>query len=70
VDGLIEEVAQLLRDMTRDLEKFNRGFEVAGQRLRVDTLKFVKLSKRFREESVKSSVMSELKRKREEITVN
>ena len=48
MDELIQEMAQLLRDMTRDLEKFNRGFDVAGQRLRVDTLKFVKIGKRFR----------------------
>lgn len=70
MDELIQEMAQLLRDMTRDLEKFNRGFDVAGQRLRVNTVKFGKISKRFREESVKSSVMMELKKKREQIPVN
>lgn len=72
MDGLMAEMAELLRDMTRDLEKTNRGFEAAAQRLRVDTIKFGKISKRFREESVKSDVIMELKekRKREQIAFN
>ena len=58
---LIVEISTMINIILIDLEKSSRGFEVAAQRVRVNTIKLNKLNKKFREQSVKANVMLELR---------
>lgn len=49
----IKELKQLLKSCIKDLEKTERGFIVAAQRVRTNTIKLTKVSYKFRRESLK-----------------
>ena len=44
----------LIEELAKDLKKGERGNKAASQRVRTSTIKFAKLSKLYRKESVKS----------------
>ena len=58
---LIAEMTAMIDNILIDLEKSSRGFEAAAQRVRVNTIKLDKLSKKFREQSVKANAILDLR---------
>ncbi len=48
----INQVRQLLIELSHDLEKAAEGNRAAAQRVRTNSIKFAKVSKAFRKESV------------------
>lgn len=48
----VEQMKKLLLEISHDLEKSDRGNRAASQRVRTNTIKFGKVSKEYRKESV------------------
>ena len=48
----ITTLRKLMADMCHDLDKADRGNKTAAQRVRIGTIKFTKLAKIYRKESV------------------
>jgi len=54
----IEHMKKLLLVISHDLEKSGRGNKVAAQRVRTSTIKFAKIAKQYRKESVREGKKS------------
>lgn len=54
----------LLASLSKDLGKVPRGNRAAAQRVRVGTIRFEKIAKRFRKESVMAEKSGKLRRKK------
>ena len=50
----IHKMHQYLNEMSKDLEKSAQGNKAASQRVRTGTIKFSKLAKQYRKESITS----------------
>lgn len=48
----VEHMKKLLHEISHDLEKSGRGNKAASQRVRTRTIKFAKVAKDFRKESI------------------
>lgn len=48
----IEQMKKLMLDISHDLEKAQRGNRAAAQRVRTNTIKFAKVAKQYRKESI------------------
>lgn len=48
----VEHMKKLLHEIVHDLEKSGRGNKAASQRVRTRTIKFAKVAKDFRKESI------------------
>ncbi|MDN3506948.1 MAG: histone [Simkaniaceae bacterium] len=48
----VEHMKQMLLEISHDLEKAGRGNRAAAQRVRTNTIKFAKIAKQYRKESV------------------
>lgn len=54
---------KLLAEMNHDLDKAERGNKTAAQRVRIGTIKFAKVAKVYRKESVDSEKKTSKKRR-------
>jgi len=48
----VEHLKRYLSEISHDLEKAGRGNKAAAQRVRTNTIKFAKLAKQYRKESI------------------
>lgn len=48
----VEHLKKVLLDISHDLEKAGRGNKAASQRVRTNTIKFAKIAKEYRKESI------------------
>lgn len=48
----VEDLKMYLHEISYDLEKAGRGNKAAAQRVRTNTIKFAKLAKQYRKESI------------------
>lgn len=54
----------ILTNLTKDLEKVNRGNKSAAQRVRVGTIRLEKIGKQFRKESVNAERSCKVRKKK------
>jgi hypothetical protein len=59
----MNQMSHLLEKMGKDLVKVERGNKAAAQRVRIGTIKFTKISKGFRKESMLAEKSGRFKQK-------
>lgn len=59
----MNQLSELLSDLTKDLAKAFRGNKAASQRVRTGTIKLERIAKQFRKESVSAEKTGRFKKK-------
>ncbi|NGX38165.1 MAG: Histone H1-like protein HC1 [Chlamydiae bacterium] len=59
----VDQLKRLLLEISHDLEKSGRGNKAASQRVRTNTIKFAKIAKMYRKESVAEGRKGDKKKK-------
>lgn len=60
----VQQMHHLLAKMTKDLSKAQRGNKTAAQRVRTESIRFQKISKLFRKESLHAEKSARSKKKK------